>query len=154
MVYPKQKRVNYFRGEDVIDVVESHIEDTLKFFKDYNIDLSSRKKINDFFLQLIMSRFQLRLDRIPTQENPEKKQKLLKWPKEVIMAPEQVFGSKMFYTWTETKPGSKVIGLVIVAIILFICLFPIWPYKAKLYLFYTSLYLLMAIVSLHFGFFL
>lgn len=70
------------------------------------------------------------------------------------MAPEQVFGSKMFYTWTETKPGSKVIGLVIVAIILFICLFPIWPYKAKLYLFYTSLYLLMAIVSLHFGFFL
>lgn len=41
---------------------------------------------------------------------------------------------------------SRIIPIALVVMILAICLFPIWPYYAKLIIFYLSFYLLIFII--------
>ena len=42
---------------------------------------------------------------------------------------------------------SRILPIAVIVIILAICLFPIWPYHAKLVIFYVSFYALIAIFA-------
>ena len=70
-----------------------------------------------------------------------------KWPKEIILTGEPKFQIKSFYWWSFDQPKGSYWGYVIVAVVIFILLFPIWPYKLKVGAFYLSFYSLIAIVS-------
>jgi translocation protein SEC62 len=90
----------------------------------------------------------LRLDRKPElpSDDPEKKGQRKKWPKEVMLSPKQVFEEKAFFQWTFAQESSSIWGWLIVAAVLFILLFPIWPMVLKVGVFYLSLYLLIFLV--------
>jgi translocation protein SEC62 len=51
-----------------------------------------------------------------------------------------------FISFTVRLKRSKTIAIVLVILALCICLFPIWPYLVKLYVFYLSFYLLTFIL--------
>lgn len=47
--------------------------------------------------------------------------------------------------FTISKKKSKIIPTLIIASVLMICLFPLWPYQVKIIIFYLSLYALIFI---------
>ena len=48
-----------------------------------------------------------------------------------------------FLTFTITPKKSRIFPMIIISLVLAICLFPIWPYKVRLIVFYISLYFLI-----------
>ena len=51
-----------------------------------------------------------------------------------------------FFTFTVHPKKIKILPMIIIIAILSICLFPIWPFKLRLFIFYLSFYLLIAIL--------
>ena len=51
-----------------------------------------------------------------------------------------------FISFTVRPKRSKTYAVILVVLALCICLFPIWPYLIKLYVFYTCFYLLTFIL--------
>lgn len=83
----------------------------------------------------------------PPTESPDGKLTKKKWPKEVVLAHNQVFSDKAFYYWTHREKTSSFWGWLIVSLALAILLFPLWPMLGKKAVFYISLYLLIFLVE-------
>ena len=50
-----------------------------------------------------------------------------------------------FLAFTITPKKSRIFPIIIISIVLALCLFPIWPYKITLVVFYISLYFLILV---------
>lgn len=102
------------------------------------------------FTSLIANGAMFRLDRKPEPptESPDGKLVKKKWPKEVVLANNQVFSEKAFFNWTHKEKTSSFWGWLIVGLALCILLFPLWPMLGKKAVFYISLYLLIFLVNL------
>ena len=143
-VFPKQRRVKVFRSDDFLKITEQCLPQIDEIFKEYSQELTKKKKFSEFTDLQIQKGILLRLDRVPKKSSSEK---TLKWPKELQASRNQVWENKVFYAWTIEKPQGKTFGFLMVSLLLVVCLFPIWPYKAKLYLFYTCLYLQIFLIG-------
>ena len=90
-----------------------------------------------------------RMDRKPepVSDSPDSKKSKKKWPKEVFVANSQVFSEKSFYNWTFKEQSSHLWSYLIVGLVVFILLFPVWPDIGKIITFYISLYLLIFLVD-------
>lgn len=73
-----------------------------------------------------------------------------KWPKELVLSPDQTFKDKAFYQIAVEEKRSRLWGWGIVGGVATIALFPMWPDFVKLIIFYISLYMLILIVGLSF----
>lgn len=87
-----ERELNYFRGDEFLQLFIENIEYMQNLFQDYHIDLTSEEKVVKFQEQLIDNHILQRLERAEPNN--------LKYPKHLMLSGEPNFSKKMFYTWS------------------------------------------------------
>jgi translocation protein SEC62 len=138
------KRVTYFRGDDVLTMITEHGDEITKMVTKMNISepLDTEKGATKLLQHLIDYKKMFKFER-----EPENK---FKWPKRLMPTKSSIFSDKAFYCWVlKPEKGQKSTMLMwgIIGGILAICLFPVWPIWVKIGLLYLSVTLLYTILG-------
>lgn len=149
-----KRAVEYFRGDDFYNWIESNKEMLIKKFPKLLAvnTLNDNKEICDFIHSFIEKGFFYRAQYKPIKGINEKDEngvyKRPKWPKRLAMTSKQNFDKTSFYILVYERNKklqyAMLIGLII--IVLICCMFPVWPLKLKLSLWFISV-VLMTLIS-------
>ncbi|KAK4053238.1 Translocation protein S62 [Microbotryomycetes sp. JL221] len=144
------KRVDYFKGKSAIKALQSPAYSKLKHVP----SITSSDEATDVLTRLNQHAFFLRINRAHHHGSSNKDA-----PKPVQIIPEQLFTSEEYYVWfmDATTPLTQLalaVGLVVV--VLAAVMFPLWPTKLRVGVWYLSivvlgligLFFVMAIIRL------
>lgn len=96
---------------------------------------------------LIQCRVLLKLDRFHDVTDSKK----YKWPRKVQASKTPATEGKVsFYCFVILPKKRRIFPFLIVTMVLMLCLFPIWPYKVRVVVFYLSLYATIFILAFSF----
>lgn len=154
-----KRAVEYFRGDDIYSWIEANKGMLLKKFPKLfeKNKLSNEMEISDFIHSYIQKGFFYRAQYKPIKGINEKDENGLykrpKWPKRLVMTTKQNFDSTSFYILVYERNKklqyAMLIGLIVVVLIC--CMFPVWPLKLKLSLWFISVVLMTAISAIIVG---
>ncbi|CAL5433941.1 unnamed protein product [Camellia sinensis] len=141
----QETRVEYFRGKDFVSFLKNHpeLKDTLE--SDKNLEIEDIGNI------LLGKNLLVRCDRVVKTVRPGKR-KLSTWPAHLEIFPDQVFSENdAFFAWTFVKRRplwQTLLSFFWPVLTLAICLFPVYPHRAKLLILYSCAGVLLLILSL------
>lgn len=144
-----EKRVNYCKGKDLVQVINGNFADINKSLQSIvNIDIgpepneNAYQKIFEIFFnyKLLLKLYRMEGD-------------TLKYPKRLFPPKKEdnitAFDEKLFYwinTHSEVSKLNMVYLMISVVAILLICMFPIWPLKVKIGVWWTLFFTLILLL--------
>ncbi|KAJ8424749.1 hypothetical protein Cgig2_013530 [Carnegiea gigantea] len=141
----QETRVEYFRGKDFVSFLRTHPEVRDILGSDKNLE------VEEIGNTLLKKNIIVRCDRVLKTVRPGKK-KLSTWPAHLEIFPGQTFSDNdAFFVWTFTKRHplwQTILSFSWPILTLAICLFPVYPHKAKLVVLYSCAGILLLILSL------
>lgn len=141
----QETRVEYFRGKDFVSFLRTHPEVRDILGSDKNLE------VEEIGNTLLKKNLIVRCDRVVKIVRPGKK-KLSTWPAHLEIFPGQTFSDNdAFFVWTFTKRHplwQTILSFSWPILTLAICLFPVYPHKAKLVVLYSCAGILLLILSL------
>ncbi|KAL5566658.1 hypothetical protein UlMin_029822 [Ulmus minor] len=141
----QETRVEYFRGKDFVSFLRNHSE-----LKDI-LESDSNSEPEDIGNALLRKNLLVRCDRVVKTVRPGKK-KLSTWPAHLEIFADQLFSENdAFFAWTFVKRRplwQTLLSFFWPVLTLAICLFPVYPHRAKLIILYTCAGLLLLLLSL------
>ncbi|PHJ25024.1 translocation protein sec62 [Cystoisospora suis] len=153
-----KRAVFYCRGEDLFNWMMDNREMLVKKFPDAldGQPLETPTDVTDFCNKLIRYGFMYRAQYKPIdgviEQDDEGRYKRPKWPKRLGMTPKQTFDSQAFYVvvYEGSKSWQHFILFCIIAAVLCVCMFPAWPLKLKVAVWYLSVVFLTLILVMVF----
>ncbi|KEP64524.1 UNVERIFIED_CONTAM: translocation protein sec62, putative [Hammondia hammondi] len=153
-----KRAVFYCRGEDLFAWMMNNREMLQKKHADAldGQSLASETDVIEFCDKLIRFGFMYRAQYKPIdgviEQDEEGRFKRPKWPKRLAMTPKQNFDPQAFYVvvYEGSKSWQHFILFCIIAAVLCVCMFPAWPLKLKVAVWYLSVVLLTLILVLVF----
>ncbi|XP_074310556.1 translocation protein SEC62 [Silene latifolia] len=141
----QETRVEYFRGKDFVSFLRNHSEVSDILGLDKNLEPE------DIGNTLLKKNLIVRCDRVVKTLRPGKK-KLSTWPAHLEIYPVQTFSDNdAFFVWTFVKRHplwQTLLSFSWPVLTLAICLFPVYPHKAKLVVLYSCAGILLLIMCL------
>ncbi|XP_010673646.2 translocation protein SEC62 [Beta vulgaris subsp. vulgaris] len=141
----QETRVEYFRGKDFVGFLKTHPEVGDILGSDKNLEAE------DIADTLLKKNLIVRCDRVVKTLRPGKK-KLSTWPAHLEIFPVQTFSDNdAFFVWTFIKRHplwQTLLSFSWPVLTLAICLFPVYPHKAKLVVLYSCAGVLLLILCL------
>ncbi|KAL9234781.1 hypothetical protein vseg_009609 [Gypsophila vaccaria] len=141
----QETRVEYFRGKDFVSFLRNHSEVT------DILGLDKSLEPEDIGNTLLKKNLIVRCDRVVKTLRPGKK-KLSTWPAHLEIFPVQSFSDNdAFFVWTFVKRHplwQTLLSFSWPVLTLAICLFPVYPHKAKLVVLYSCAGILLLIMCL------
>ncbi|PSS14546.1 Translocation protein like [Actinidia chinensis var. chinensis] len=137
--------VEYFRGKDFVSFLKNH--------EDLKDVLESDKKleVEDIANILLIKNLIVRCDRVVKTVRPGQR-KLSTWPSQLEIFTDQVFSENdAFFVWTFVKRRplwQTLLSFFWPVLMLAICLFPLYPHRAKLLILYCWAGILLLIIAL------
>lgn len=154
-----KRAVEYFRGDDFYNWIETNKGMLIKKFPNLFVKnkLSDSKEIGDFIFSYIEKGFFYRAQYKPIKGINEKDEngvyKRPKWPKRLAMTSKQNFDRTSFYilVYERNKKLQYAMLIGLIVIVLICCMFPVWPLKLKLSLWFISVVLMTLITTIIVG---
>uniref|UniRef100_A0A7C8YS27 Translocation protein SEC62 n=1 Tax=Opuntia streptacantha TaxID=393608 RepID=A0A7C8YS27_OPUST len=141
----QETRVEYFRGKDFVSFLKNHPEVRDILGSDRSLE------VEDIGNTLLEKNLIVRCDRVVKTVRPGKK-KLSTWPAHLEIFPDQTFSDNdAFFVWTFTKRHplwQTILSFSWPVLTLAICLFPVYPHKAKLAVLYSCAGILLLILGI------
>lgn len=141
----QETRVEYFRGKDFVSFLRNHPE-----LKDI-LESDKNLEVEDIANALLGKNLLVRCDRVVKTVRPGKR-KLSTWPAHLEIFPDQVFSENdAFFAWTfvNRRPlWQTLLSFFWPVLTLAICLFPVYPHRAKLLILYSCAGVLLLILCL------
>ncbi|XP_057549935.1 uncharacterized protein LOC130828137 isoform X1 [Amaranthus tricolor] len=141
----QETRVEYFRGKDFVTFLKNHPEVRDLLGSDKSLEAE------DIADTLLKKNLIVRCDRVVKTLRPGKK-KLSTWPAHLEIYPGQTFSDNdAFFVWTFIKRHplwQTLLSFSWPVLTLAICLFPVYPHKAKLVVLYSCAGILLLILCL------
>ncbi|CAO2837324.1 unnamed protein product [Amaranthus hypochondriacus] len=141
----QETRVEYFRGKDFVKFLKNHPEVRDLLGSDKSLEAE------DIADTLLKKNLIVRCDRVVKTLRPGKK-KLSTWPAHLEIYPGQTFSDNdAFFVWTFIKRHplwQTLLSFSWPVLTLAICLFPVYPHKAKLVVLYSCAGILLLILCL------
>lgn len=154
-----RRAVEYFRGDDFVNYINTNKEMLKKKFPKLFEDkkLTDIRDIEEFCDLYIQHGFIYKAQYKPIKGINDKDvngvYKRPKWPKRLIMTTKQNFDRTSFYilVYERNKKLQYVMLLGLILIVLVCCMFPVWPLKLKLSLWYLSVVLMTFVTMIIIG---
>jgi translocation protein SEC62 len=141
------KRVRYFRNDDLLSIIQEnhdHIQKILSHHWTFEHSIQDEKEAKKFISDMLENKIIWKLERGPDEPK-------FKWPKKLYISRDQANqADSAFYGFVivPRSKSTKVYTFLIIAAVVALCLFQLWPLSVKLGVFYTSVVLLYIMIGI------